>query len=198
MNHLKKYISLIVVVICLMSGCGKKDTIYLESAQESVTTEEIVTETDIQQVVGLCYVYVCGAVEAPGVYELPEGSHVFEAIELAGGLTEEAADDFINQAEVVSDGQMIKILTEEELQEQTKEDAETEEHPGKSDDGKVNINSATTDDLMTLPGVGQQKAESIVSYREENGAFSSVDAIKNVTGIKDGVYNQIKDKITVD
>lgn len=200
--NLKKKICLFGAVAVLFAGCGREETTYLEAVQQE-ETEEKVTETDMREDVGLCYVYVCGAVNEPGVYLLPVGSHIFEAVEMAGGMTEDAAEEAVNQAEPLTDGQMIKIYTQEEMLEKASEQELADgqqEQTGQSAkwDGKVNINTATAEILMTLPGVGQQKAESIVSYREENGAFSSVDAIKKVSGIKDGVYNQIKDKITVD
>lgn len=207
MNHQKFYIGLIILSMFLFAGCGRKEEIYLEKTdtevlleQETATEqngiEEIGTETDTS----LCYVYVCGAVSNPGVYLLQEGSRVYEAIALAGGLTQEAAKEDLNQAEPISDGQMIQVLTEEEVaqkMDQTQEDS-GQLQSGTSSDGKININSATVEMLMTLPGVGESKAQSIIAYREENGSFSSIEAIKNVNGIKDGVYNQIKDKITVD
>ncbi|MGN0351913.1 MAG: helix-hairpin-helix domain-containing protein [Roseburia sp.] len=206
MNHQKVYIGLIIFGMLLLAGCGRRDSIYLETAvteqgaTEQIEIKEAETETDTNGSDSLCYVYVCGAVCNPGVYLLQEGSRVYEAIELAGGLTEEAAKENLNQAETIWDGQMIQVLTEEEATQEitTAGDNAAVSQIGTSSDGKININTATLELLMTLPGVGQSKAESIIAYREENGLFSSVEAIKNVNGIKDGVYNQIKDKITVD
>ena len=150
-------------------------------------TEEIsVTETAED-----CYVHVCGAVHHPGVYRLPAGSRVYEAVLLAGGLLETACEDGINQAQEVADGQMIKVLTAEEAKEQ--ENAQTGEP---ETDGKINLNTADAAALMTLPGIGEAKAASILSYREEHGGFSSAEEIKNITGIKEGVYSKIKDRIT--
>lgn len=206
MNHQKVYIGLIIFGTLLLAGCDRRDSIYLETAvteqeaTEQIEIKEAETETDTNESDSLCYVYVCGAVCNPGVYLLQEGSRVYEAIELAGGLTEEAAKENLNQAETIWDGQMIQVLTEEEAAQEitTAGDNAAVSQTGTSSDGKININTATLELLMTLPGVGQSKAESIIAYREENGLFSSVEAIKNVNGIKDGVYNQIKDKITVD
>lgn len=206
MNHQKVYICLIIFGMLLFMGCGRQDDIYLETtvteqeATEQIEIEEAETETATKEGDSLCYVYVCGAVCNPGVYLLQEGSRVYEAIALAGGLTKEAAQENLNQAEAIWDGQMIQVLTEEEAAQEsaTPEENAIVSQTGISSDGKININTATLELLMTLPGVGQSKAESIIAYREENGVFSSIEAIKNVNGIKDGVYNQIKDKITVD
>lgn len=136
-------------------------------------------------------VFVCGAVENPGVYELPEGSRVYEAVALAGGMSGDASQTAVNQAECLSDGQMIRIPTEEE--QRAGESAEAERA-----DGLVNINTADLEELKTLPGIGDSKARSIIAYREQNGAFGAVEDIKQIEGIKDGVFAKIKDCIKVD
>ena len=113
-------------------------------------------ETDI------IYVQVSGAVNHPGVYELPLGSRVFQALELAGGMTQEAQEKSINQAQTLEDGQMIWVPTVEEAA------ALPEQQPESlaKDDGKVNLNTATKEELQTLPGIGEAKAQSIVAWRE--------------------------------
>ena len=130
-------------------------------------------------------VYVCGAVVSPGVYELPAGSRVYEAIRLAGGTTKEAAQTSVNQAELLTDGQMIVIPTKEEQQAQSvAEEARL--------DGLVNINTAGMEELKTLPGIGDSKARSIIAYREKNGAFGAIEDIKNVDGIGEGIYAKLE------
>ena len=136
-------------------------------------------------------VFVCGAVKAPGVYELPAGSRVYEAIALAGGTTDEAAQTAVNQAELLCDGQMIEIPTrEEQMAKAAAEEARA--------DGLVNINSADLEELKTLPGIGDSKARSIIAYREENGAFENPEDIKNVDGIGEGVFAKLDGCIKVD
>ena len=204
MNHRKVYICITMIIVLMLAGCGGESRVYLESslqetaASEQVAIEETETETDTKESDSLCYVYVCGAVEQPGVYLLQSGARVYEAITLAGGLTEDAAGNALNQAEPVLDGQMIQVPTKEEAARSDAGGSAQEPDRMQTEDGKININTASAEMLMTLPGVGQSKAESIIAYREEKGTFSSIEAIKNVNGIKDGVYNQIKDKITVD
>lgn len=152
-----------------------------------------------------CYVYVCGAVRIPGVYVLSAGARIYEAVSLAGGLSEKACAEFVNQAETVSDGQMIWIPTQEEAAEGITLSAGDmadgvrtgEENNASAEDGRIDLNGASASELMTLPGIGQSKADSIIAYRTANGSFSSEEEIMNVEGIKEGVYNRIKDHIKV-
>lgn len=163
-------------------------------------------------------VYLCGAVVHPGVYTLPLGSRLCDGIDLAGGMTETACQEYWNLAEVLCDGQMVYVPTEEEAKDRMPFSemstgnrsgnenkgslAESGQKSGEgsysADSGKVNINTAAAELLMTLPGIGESKANNIVAYREEYGLFQEISDIKNVAGIKDGVYNQVKDFITVD
>lgn len=136
-------------------------------------------------------VFVCGSVVTPGVYELPTGSRVYEAIALAGGMTDEAAPTAVNQAELLTDGQMIEIPTKEE--QQTKAAAEEARS-----DGLVNINTAGLEELKTLPGIGDSKARSIIAYREKNGAFKTIEDIKHVDGIGDGIFAKLEGCMKVD
>lgn len=195
---MKKRIKIVIWGILLLTvfGCGKPSSVYFEEGRTdgAEKTEQVLSDTEEcteDESEQFLYVHVCGAVKNPGVYELLAGSRIFEAVEMAGGLTPEACEDSINQAEELSDGQMIKVLTEEESAEQVTLDT------GKETDGRVNINTADAAELMTLPGIGASKAESILSYRSEHGAFSAAEDLMNITGIKEGVYSKIKDHITV-
>jgi len=128
-----------------------------------------------------------------------------DVIVLAGGLTEDAAGDFTNQASLLEDGQQIYIPTLDEVKEKTPLEFVTGEPlPDKKNNnntdksnGIVNINTASLEELMTLSGIGQAKAKSIVDYRETHNGFQSIEEIKNIVGIKDAVYNKIKDSISV-
>lgn len=136
-------------------------------------------------------VYVCGAVVHPGVYELAEGSRIYEAVAMAGGMTEDASPTAVNQARVLTDGEMIEILTADEEQEQRiLQEADS--------DGKVNLNTADAEELKTLPGIGDAKANSILAYREQHGAFAAIEDIKNIEGIKDGIFARLEDYIKVE
>jgi competence protein ComEA len=154
----------------------------------------------------LIFVYVCGAVNQPGVYQLAEGSRVCDALRCAGGLREDADDKSLNQAQVLSDGQQITVLTEEEAKNsgntgpvagQSGDGLSGGESSGTVPDAKVNINTAGKEELMTLPGVGEARAEAIIAYREENGGFRSAEDIMKIEGIKEKLYAKLQDKICV-
>lgn len=141
------------------------------------------------------YVYICGAVCTPGVYGLEKGARVFEVIQKAGGLTEKAAADAVNQARSVQDGERIYIPTEEEIQSSGAGVAGTIIEG--TENKKVNINTAGMEELMTLTGIGEAKAQSIIEYREEKGGFGSIEELMEIEGIKEGVFNKIKEDIMI-
>lgn len=163
------------------------------------------------------YVYVCGAVNAPGVYDLIEGARLHMAVELAGGFAEQADTAYHNLAREVSDGERIYILTEEETKELSvleriggepestltgrPSDAgvsgDSGNHAAQTVTGPVNINTATVAELTALPGIGEAKAESIIEYRESVGRFTAIEEIMNISGIGEAMFDRIKDKITV-
>lgn len=193
-----KTIGLLVMVLSslLLAGCGQTQettvTELEETGSETIEEPEDTTKDTMEQ--GVIVVHVCGCVKRPGVYELPEGSRLYEAIEAAGGAGADAAADYLNQAAVAEDGQQIYIPSISEVQEGT---AGQEGIPGKQEDDKVNLNTADADELMTLTGIGEAKAEAILQYREEKGGFRSVEELMEVDGIKEGVFNKIKDQIKV-
>ena len=127
------------------------------------------------------------------VYELEQDSRVFEAIAKAGGLTENAAAEAVNQARVVVDGEQIYVPSLDEV----KGAGVVSEVTERTDDGKININTAEKEELMTLTGVGEAKAQSIIAYREEHGGFQSIEELMQIEGIKEGVFNKIKEDITI-
>lgn len=165
------------------AGSNGKEEVWLEAEAKPQKEEE----TDI------IYVQVSGAVNHPGVYELPLGSRVFQALELAGGMTQEAQEKSINQAQTLEDGQMIWVPTVEEAAALPKQEPESLA----KDDGKVNLNTATKEELQTLPGIGEAKAQSIVAWREEHGSFTQIEDIMKIEGIKEGVFSKIKDSVKV-
>lgn len=138
-------------------------------------------------------VYICGSVVNPGVYDLPNGSRICDGLEAAGGFTEGADESRINLAGFLHDGDMVFFP---EVGEEIPEEAETGSASG-SANGLVNINTASADLLQTLPGIGASKANAIVRYREENGPFTDKSQIKNVSGIGENLYNNIKELICV-
>lgn len=146
-----------------------------------------------------CMVHVCGAVERPGVYELPQGSRIYQAIECAGGLSNEADPNYLNQADFVSDGEKVYVPTREEVAEMDSplQNVVTQSGETGAPSGLVNLNTASEEQLCTLPGIGSSKARSIIAYREEHGSFDRIESVMNVAGIKDGLFQKIKAYITV-
>lgn len=197
-------------------------------------------------------VHVCGAVKNPGVYELPAGSRVYEAVQAAGGFAENADRDYVNQAQQLPDAVQLVIPTVEQVEMLARgdsvssgtagasraegtEDTETSGSPGTavqeagvlsrigilaqdsagyqespgtqaeghegsgavSADGRININTASEEQLCEIPGVGAARAAAIAAYRQEHGDFSSIEDIMKVSGIKQGAYDKMKDSITV-
>lgn len=174
---------------------------------------EAVSDKEMQQ--AMIYVDVCGAVANPGVFQLAAGSRVFQAIEAAGGYLPEAALTCVNRAGVLTDGQQLYILTQEEMERQGLDPAEmsgasdgqmngsagTGQNTGMTaqvqQDNRININIADEAQLTTLTGIGATRAQAIIAYREENGPFAAIEDIMNVQGIKEGTFAKIKDEIVV-
>lgn len=150
-------------------------------------------------------VYICGAVANPGVYTMPEGSRVYEAVAMAGGFLETADLKALNQARILSDCEQVTVLTVEEVQNGAAAgqgnagsgSADGNGGSGGSNGEKVNINTADEAGLMTIPGIGESRAKAIIAYREENGKFQSVEEIMKIDGIKEKMFEKIKDSITV-
>ena len=192
---MKKIVSLFMaILVLLLTGCGE-DGILLSQDTESVQVQnEAASEINEEAALSdeLMYVYVCGEVVEPGVYPLPPGSRIYELVEAAGGLTESAAPESVNLAQELSDGQMINIPAEGEMQDTSADGTETG-----TDGDKVNINTASKELLMSLNGIGETKADSILSYREQNGPFDSLEDLMQVDGIGQGTFSKIKDKITI-
>lgn len=200
---MKKLLRLFIFMVFALSfaGCAKDTEIYLEehvtehvpeteTAQEEVRTQKPDKETGTPLVV-----YVCGEVVNPGVYELVSGMRICDAVDAAGGLTKKASRDYWNLAEELTDGQMLYFPTAEEAEKRKESAAETD--TGGTADGKVNINTADISRLLTVPGIGQTRAEAVLAYRQEHGSFQCIEDIMKVSGIKNGLFEKMKDYITV-
>jgi len=160
-------------------------------------------------------VHICGAVSAPGVYELPAGSRIIDAVEAGGGFLPEADEACCNLAEEIVDGCQIYIMTKTEscadgqtekkagIQTSPDSDMQTTDRNVRSnsapalENGLVNLNTADIAALTTLPGIGESRAKAIISYREQHGAFAQIEDIMKISGIKQAAFSKIKDKITV-
>ena len=141
-------------------------------------------------------VHVCGQVKEPGVYELEPGSRVYQAVEMAGGFGPDAASWYLNLAQEVADGMKIQVPTEEEALAWGNSGGSLSVGQGQTGT-KVNLNTADEEQLMTLTGIGESRAADIIRYRQEHGPFERIEDIMNVSGIKEGAFQKIKDSITV-
>lgn len=146
--------------------------------------QEEQNENDIKEI----KVYICGEVKKPGVYTLIEGERLYKLIEIAGGFTDKAAKENLNLAMKLKDEDYIFVPSIEGLLNNSE---------GKTISSKININTATLEELKMLPRVGDAIAQRIIDYREKNGPFRDIKDIKNVSGIGDKMFENIKDKITV-
>ena len=191
---------------------GENAVLTTESAEQSVTETEAPTQTTEQTEPATVQVYVCGAVQSPGVYEVPRGVILNDAIACAGGFTETADLTKVNLVYTIDSNVSVYIpdavQTEESVSEEVfagQEDIirEDDEYIWGEDAGSqgadqnlININTASKEELMTLPGIGEVSAQAIIDYRELT-PFANIEDIKNVSGIGDGKFDKIKDLITV-
>lgn len=185
----------IACMVILLSACTKEGTVYLESDTQEEQPEDHSESSGGQP--ASCYVYICGEVVSPGVYEVEEDARICDVLALAGGCTDQASAESVNLAEPVEDGQMIRIFSEEELETgaMSKPDGQT---ASEDTDSRVNLNRADMNELMALPGIGKSKAQSIIDYRTEHNGFGKIEDLMNIPGIKSGVFEKIKDSIRVD
>ena len=139
---------------------------------------------------------VKGAVRSPGIYDLPVGSRVHDAVQKAGGLTEEADSKSLNLAQKVSDEALVYVPSKGE--EATSQQAASGTSPSTSKEKKVNLNKASLEELKQVKGLGGKRAQDIIDYREANGKFKSVDELKKVSGIGAKTIEKLKDYVTVD
>ncbi len=200
---------LALAAIVLLSGCAgsepaveldlKRDIAAYDGPEEEAAgaREETGGESSIpEDIKEDLYVFVCGAVEEPGVYSLEEGMRVFEAINAAGGFNSEADQRALNLAETIRDGEQIYVPTVKETREGMTAPA-VGGAKAAAEPGKININTAGAAELTTINGIGESRAADIIAYREQNGPFNSIEDIMKVPGIKDGMFARIKEQITV-
>lgn len=159
---------LLIIILFLLSGCGKQDY-------------DIDINSDQEEVKEVIYVELKGKVSFPGIYELDQPKYLYEIVDMAGGLLDTADTKNLNLVQLINISCSITIP--EKVQEE--------------ESALININYASVDQLMTLPGIGKVYAEKIIEYRKTKGLFLTIEQIKEIPGIKDNVFNQIKDFITV-
>ena len=167
------------------------------AAQEDETSESLSVQSS-----GEIAVDVEGAVKHPGLYMVAAGSRIGDAIEAAGGVTNKAASGQVNLAQSLEDGQQVYVPSKQEGSSRRSSDsgsgsAGSGGATASSAGDKININTATAEELQALPGIGEALSQRIVDYRDANGAFSQVEDITNVSGIGDAILANIKDIICV-
>lgn len=171
-------------------GGEKKEEI--KESQSPAETKEQAESTE-EDKGGDIYVDISGCVKEPGVYQVSVGTRIFQVIEEAGGITDGADISSVNRAEEVTDGQKIVIYSKEDIS----QEGEASESYAQTAEDKVNINKADSSKLQTVPGIGPATAQKIIEYREKNGRFSSIDDLKNVSGIGDKTLENMREYITV-
>ena len=224
----------LMVVMMAAAACGREEVLTLRSSpssSEDMTaecTEEASGDSgqqgcddDAAERTGAAeplYVYVCGAVECPGVYSFEEGARVVDAIEAAGGLSADADGACVNQARKLSDQDQLYIRTLEEKEQNTQKEelsstgsspagsasgngygllrAEGSAGAENAADARININTASQKELTSLPGIGDTKAAAILADRTENGFYAAPEDLKRVSGIGDATFEKLRDRIT--
>lgn len=184
-----KIAGLILLVAMLCSACA--DTELLLDEEDYVQADEMTEDADItaletgnatmasvSETYETIWVHVCGAVAIPGVYELPVGSRINDAVLSAGGFDEEADREIVNLVEEIADGQQVRIpfIGEQQVG---------------AGSGLIDLNSADAEQLCQIPGIGESRAEAIIKYRDANGGFKSPEELMQVPGIKEGIYARV-------
>lgn len=163
-------------------------------------------------------VHICGEINTPGVYEIAADARLNDVIELAGGFTKDAASEYVNLAQTVADAQQYYIPSANDVEGMQRyyitdsfgtevlnadtsaagsDPEETVQNSEQSDSGTINVNTATREELMTLSGVGEAKADAIIAYRETVSPYETTEDIMKVDGIKEGLFQKISSRITV-
>ena len=189
-------------IFAIKSFMSKKNGIIVQKTETGESTGPLYSEEETDCADQVLPVYICGAVINPGIYEVSVPVYLYELIEMAGGLSEEACPEQLDLVYVIDSSQSIYIPFVNEDEKGThlfhgKDLLFHQDDNGGENNGKININEADMGELMELPGIGEKTAQSIISYREEHGFFQSVDEIKNVSGIGEAKYAQICDLICV-
>lgn len=182
MNEKVKYIVVLgaFIILCIIGYFSMQhDEIVVQSSSNQTIEEEYI------------FVHIEGCVQNTGLIKAIKGVRLFELIELAGGVTDEADLTKINLASIVNDGQKVYIPPKVVL------DEDNEGIRSISNKGIVNINTATITELQTLDGIGPSMANKIIEYREKKGYFTKIEDIMNVSGIGENKYNKIKENITI-
>lgn len=191
------FLSVFFLFSTVLSGCNpSEETIFYENRDlPQISGSVLLQEETVEETADdMIYVSIQGSVESPGVYKMPVGSRVYELINLAGGIVGTADTRGINMVTELTDGTQLFIPS---LEEESGNTASASAGLNETSSGLVNINTAGLDELMTLNGIGKTRAEAIIAYREKGNSFEKIEDIMNVNGIKNGIYEGLKDQICV-
>ncbi len=207
-----------IFIICLYLALNIICFIYLNNKisvisnnnEDVVLNDNIIISTISDEDEKFIFVDVKGAIKSPGVYKLHVGSRVIDAINIAGGLVKDSNTLHMNLSGVLKDSDIVKVYTNKEIEKAQKEDKIDVIEPcvceevicdnnisSEKDKSKININTASVEELDTLNGIGESKAKAIFEYRKSNGDFLKIEDIMNVNGISESIFEKIKDYITV-
>lgn len=196
-NNKKIIVYILIGIVVVIAGIKLIDIYYLNNNEEITIQNILTTEDEPEKIENeTIKVYVTGEVKNQGVIELEQGSRIVDAIEKAGGQTEEANLKNVNLAYELEDGQKIYIPNKsEENTNEITDDGVTGIDSKEND--TININKADEKELQELNGIGESLASSIIKYREDNGKFKNIEDLKNVPGIGESKFSNIKEKIKV-
>ena len=210
----------LALTLLIINSQNNKEEIIEEPIEQIETIEE--SKEEIKKI----KVDVKGEVKKPGVYELNDGSRVYDAIKASGDLTENADTTLLNLSKNLTDEMVIIVYNKNEIEKLKKDltttqtvikyiekecscpdtindacmkkaDTTKKEETKASKDNKVSINTGTLEELQTIPGIGESKAQAIIEYREKNGNFNTIEEIKNISGIGESTFDKFKEYITI-
>ncbi|MEM5145424.1 helix-hairpin-helix domain-containing protein [Enterococcus faecalis] len=189
-------ITLLVGIYLMVNKEAQVDTTMWE--ETSLTTmAEVATDATKERAETMIYVDIKGAVKVPGIYQLKNQQRIWDALALAGGVSEEADTTQVNYAQKVKDQMIIYVPKKGESVPQSLETLQGSAPAQQNQEEKINLNTATEAELQTISGIGAKKAQEIIRFRDEQGPFKTVEELKNVPGIGEKTVERLKDMLTV-
>lgn len=199
MIYMPMYKKSLLVLFCIALFASVSTFYYLYTQEDTTLTitDNMQTQTQDKQEDTTITVYVSGEVNSPGLVELPSDSRIADAIKACGDFTPLADKAKINLAQKLTDGMQIQVSSKTPVINSNEQvnDTNSNSPNNNSSSNLININTATKEDLDTLPGIGPATAQKIIDYRQEHGNFSSIEDIKNVKGIGEAKFSKMQDKI---
>lgn len=189
-------ITLLVGIYLMVNKEPRVDTTMWEETSLT-TTAEVATDATKERAETMIYVDIKGAVKVPGIYQLKNQQRIWDALALAGGVSEEADTVQVNYAQKVKDQMIIYVPKKGEPVPQSLETLQESALAQQNQEGKINLNTATEAELQTISGIGAKKAQEIIRFRDEQGPFKTVEELKNVSGIGEKTVERLKDMLTV-